>query len=164
MRLYIFRHGITFQTKNNIAYTDETVESSPILEEAKPSLIKLGSHLQSVVTDANYTSPFLRCIQTVEIVAEVSGKNFLPLDLLGEYADWKESFQEFHIRMRKLIEYLNSQKLESAAICTHGGVISALKYLLVKGNYEPQDVTDYPSPGVLTIIENKNIEVVDFNP
>lgn len=163
MKLYIFRHGMTKQTKENLAYTPADFKTSPILEEGKPSLVKLAGYLKNIQTDANYTSPIERCIQTVEIVSEISGKNFFPNEMLTEYAEWQESFVSLRDRAQNFIEYLEQQKIESSAVCTHGGVISALKYLLINKSYELSNLTDYPPPGVLTIIDGDKLEELDFN-
>ena len=163
MRLYIFRHGMTLQSKNNVPYTPENYKTSPLLDEGIPVIEKIGNYLKDIKTDVNYTSPILRCTQTAEIISEISGKIFLPNDLLTEYGQWVESFEDLRARANKFIEYLNTQQVEFSAICTHGGVISALKYLLVYKKYKPVNLTDYPLPGVITIIENTKFEEVDFN-
>lgn len=163
MKLYIFRHGMTFQTKNNIPYTPENYQTSPILDEGIPSIKKLAKYLKDVKTDVNYTSPYLRCIQTVEIVSEISSKNFLPNEMLEEYADWLETFDSLRDRAQKFIDYLGTQHVGTASICTHGGIISALKHLLVYKKYEPENLADYPLPGVITIIESAKFEEIDFN-
>ena len=119
MRLYIFRHGMTFQTKNNVPYTPENYKTSPILPEGIPSIKKLAHYLKDVKTDANYTSSYLRCIQTVEIVSEISGKSFLPNEMLGEYAEWVENFDSLRARAQNFIDYLGTQHIETTAICTH---------------------------------------------
>lgn len=158
MKLYIMRHGMTYQSKNNVAYTPENWKTSPILPEGIPAIEKQAQYLKGITTDANYTSPIERCIQTVEIVSEISGKVFLPNDLLTEYAEWEETFDSLRERGQKFIEYLSQQQIEAASICTHGGVISALKYLLVYGKYEPANLTDYPLPGIITVIETSQFD------
>jgi len=163
MKLYIIRHGETFQTKNNIAYTPENWRTSPILPEGIPAIEAQAKYLKEVETDANYTSPIERCIQTVEIVSGFAGKNFLPNELLTEYAEWEESFESLRERGQKFIKYLEEQHIESTVICTHGGIISAIKYLLVYGKYELKNLTDYPAPGIMTIIDGGKFEEINFN-
>lgn len=162
MKLYIFRHGMTFQTKNNIDYTPQNYLTSPILPEGIPAIESIGRFLKSVKTDVNYTSPVLRCIQTVEIVSEISGKNFLPNDRLTEFATWAETFDKFRNRAKEFISYLGNQKVETVSVCTHGALISALKHLFINNEYDFKDLTDYPLPGIVTIINDNNLEEIDF--
>src|SRR3989344_2307919 len=98
MRLYIFRHGMTLQSKNNVPYTPENYKTSPLLDEGIPVIEKIGNYLKDIKTDVNYTSPILRCTQTAEIISEISGKIFLPNDLLTEYGQWVESFEDLRAR------------------------------------------------------------------
>ncbi|OGM10654.1 hypothetical protein A2159_01045 [Candidatus Woesebacteria bacterium RBG_13_34_9] len=163
MLLYIFRHAITYHTKTNTPYGDEVV-SAEILPEGIPAIEKLAKYLKYISTDANYTSPYKRCIQTVEIVSEISGKSFQLKDVLGEYREDKETFEEFAKRVKDFLVYLEKQNIKSAAICTHGGVIAGVISFLTKNSYTLPDLHNYPAPGILVTIENGKLEYKDFNP
>jgi hypothetical protein len=88
---------------------------------------------------------------------------FLPNDYLTEYNDYDESFEEFSPRPKKFLEYLNSQKIDSACICTHGGVMAGLKHFIQEGKFELDALPDFPHPGVLWILEDKKLEEINFN-
>lgn len=163
MELFIFRHGETFETKNGSLPYGPRVESAQILPEAIPVIKRLGKYLKNIKTDTNYTSPYLRCIQTVEIVTEVSKKVFLVEDRLSEYRPEKETLDELIARVEEFFKYLKSQKLDSAAICTHGFPISVLTQLATKGFVRKHEMENYPKPGELTIIKNCKKGIVDFN-
>lgn len=161
MNLYIFRHAETKNSKFNIPYGD-SIETAEILAEGIPVVEKLAKYLENISTDANYTSPYKRCIQTVEIVTEICGKSFQLNDALGEYYERKETFEDFAERIKGFLIYLEKQNIKSAAICTHGGVIAGLVSYLIKNSYELPDLHNYPPTGILVSIENKKVEYKDF--
>ena len=159
-KYYIVRHGETFASRDGVPY-GEKQEEAEILPEAFPPIIKLSEYLRTVHTDLNYTSPKLRCLQTSQIITEHSGKVFEKLPLLDEYLE--PTFEEFKKRIKKTIEKLESQEGKTYLLCTHGGVISALKHLLIFDEYEEKDLLDYPVTGTLMIINSSGSEIIDFN-
>ena len=156
---YIFRHGLTYHAKHYLPY-GEHIYDAEILEEAIPPLERMGDYLKNIPTDKNVTSPFLRCLQTVEIIQRVSGKEFEKEERLKEDV---EGFDVLEERVRSFVEEINKSDYTSIAICTHGAVIGTLKHLLVRGDVELSNIMDYPIPGVLTIIKDGKIEEIDFN-
>lgn len=162
MVLYIFRHGETYQTLHKQLYGDK-VEIAEILPNGIPVIKKLGNYLKDRKTDANYTSPYLRCVQTVEIISQVSGKVFLTEDRLGEYRKERENYEQFVERISSFYEHLKNQNLNAAAICTHGYPISALIQLATKDKVSRGELDNYPRPGILTIIRNGQSETIDLN-
>lgn len=159
-KYYIFRHGETFASLNSVPYGEEQ-ETAEILPEGVPAIKKLAEHLRTVHTDVNYTSRYLRCLQTSQAVSQITGKEFTRHELLGEYVE--PTFGEFKTRMEKLVEELEKSQKTSFLLCTHGGVISALKHLLIYGKYEESDLMDYPVPGTLMVITSSGSEVLNFN-
>lgn len=167
---YIFRHGETFVTKRGktgyglgtFAYGFQ-VFSAPILAEGKPALYKMGLFMKDKKTDANFSSPLLRCKQTSDIVTEMSGKVFVPDKRLREF--FLEGFGSLVSRLQSLLKEIDEKEYESVAICTHAGVIAALIAMLTGDDRVPShfDLLHYPMPGVLTIIEGKNIKEINFN-
>ena len=157
---YIFRHGETINSKNDVDYGDKEYVRK-ILPEGVPAIKKLGEYLKNVQTNRNLTSELLRCVQTSDIVSGITGKKFEKYPLLIEYMD--NSFAGFKLRMKKLVAELESKEDLTYLICTHGAVISALKYLLTTGKYEEQNLMDYPKTGTLMIIENGKVDLLDFN-
>lgn len=159
---YIFRHGETFASKADVDYKDREF-TAEILPEAVHVVERLAEYLKEIRTDFNLTSEFLRCRQTAEIVSRITGKEFAPEPLVNEYLkNFGESFFQFRARMKKAVEKFEARK-GVYLICTHGAVISALKYLLSTGKYEEADLMDYPRTGTLLIISGADTKLLDFN-
>src|SRR4030066_2181504 len=116
MDLYIFRHGETYFSKFDIPY-GEMIESAEILPEAVPVIEKLAKHFQNVKTDANFSSPFVRCRQTVEIVEKISGKKFIYENELKDWHLGKETLDNMILRIKNFYEELIKKNYKSVAIC-----------------------------------------------
>lgn len=157
---YIFRHGQTFASKRGIDY-GETQFTAEITREGLPAVERLALYLKNVEVDENYTSELLRCVQTTEIVSRLSGKRFEKLPLLNEFLE--PTFEEFKTRMLELVHRLERGHVKVYSLCTHGGVVSALKHFLTRGEYEIENLMDYPETGKLMIIKNGTVDVLDFN-
>jgi hypothetical protein len=67
------------------------------------------------------------------------------------------------MRAKKLVEKLEEKRKTSYLLCTHGAVISAIKHLLIYGDYKYENLMDFPVPGTLMIIDSSGSEVLDFN-
>lgn len=156
---YIFRHGLTYHAKHYIPY-GKHIYDAQILEEAIPTLERIGEYLKDIPTDKNFTSPFLRCLQSVEIVQRMSGKEFEKDERLREDV---EGFDVLEKEVRSFVEEINKSDYTSIAICTHGAVIGTLKHFLIESKMELSNILDYPVPGVLTVIKDGKIEEIDFN-
>jgi broad specificity phosphatase PhoE len=157
---YIFRHGETFATKANKWYWHK-LYSAPILEEGKPAIIKLAEYLKNKPSDYNVCSPFLRCRQTAEIVTTITGKEFEFDRRIREYEI------EFPINFKKrimnfLLELENSDK-QNIVICTHSLVIEMIIQYLTRGKISLRERIKAPLPGVLTIIQNHQLQEINFN-
>lgn len=157
---YIFRHGETFSTRDKVPYGDRQYEAE-ILPEGIPAIKRLAEYIKYTKTDFHYTSQIMRCLQTSQIVTEITGKKFEQEQLFNEFLE--ESFLEFKDRVSIVVERLQAQRGRSYLICTHGAVISALKHLIIYGEYDEHDLMDFPLPGTLMIINNTGSEIVDFN-
>lgn len=157
---YIFRHGQTTATLNKRWYWNKFY-SAKILDEGKPSIIKLAEYLKHVKTDFNVCSPFLRCRQTAEIVSEVTGKVFVFDSRIQEYSfelPWM-----FKKRLLSFIKDMEASKHTKILICTHAIDIEMLIQYLQNGHIRLRERMEAPLPGVLTIIKNKKSTVVNFN-
>lgn len=164
MDFYIFRHGWTSESLQHIDYSKERVTAAEILKDKVYVIEKLAEYLKNIPTDYNVSSPFIRCIQTVNIVSGITGKLFAFDDRIGEYTfQTGMTFNRFSRRIKAFVKDISATDFTSVAICTHGGGISALKHYLTRGKYDPEDLRDYPNPGVLTVIKNNRIEEIDFN-
>lgn len=162
MTYYIFRHGETYQTKNNLLYGDD-VETAEILVECIPAIQKLSSYLKRVESGANFSSPYLRCRQTVEIVSKITNKKFKYDDRLQEFIFGKESILQLVERLKNFLFEVNSKQYNNVIICTHGYPISGLVQLIRLGRVREPELNNYPKPGVLTIISPEKLETIDFN-
>jgi broad specificity phosphatase PhoE len=159
MKFYIFRHGETYQTKYNLEYEDEQL-TSRVLPEGLPETKRLANYLKGVNSDANLSSEILRCRETVEIVSKISGKEFSFDKRLNEFLE--DDFEKLKKRLKDFIDDIKKQNYKSVLICTHGAVIAGLKHLLTEGKFEITDLTDFPQPGSLLILEGKSVELVSF--
>jgi broad specificity phosphatase PhoE len=169
MNLYVFRHGETFATKNQIEYGDKIVDA-PIIPEGIKITKKIANYLTDIETDFFAISEFLRVVQTAEIIAEITGKKFTTDKRLNEAMipppgltyPYTETWKELEARISSFLDEVE-QSYNTVLIGTHGGIIAGIKHLLIKNKFDPEDIRDYPPPGVLTIIKNNKIEEVDFN-
>lgn len=157
---YIFRHGETFSTRDKVPYGDKQYEAEVLPEGIEP-IKRLANYLAYTKTDYHITSELIRCLQTSQIVTQITGKKFEQNPLLNEYLE--DAFDEFKERMKTLVASLEEEHGRTYLICTHGAVISALKHLIIYGEYEEQNLMDFPVPGTLMIINNTGSEIVDFN-
>ena len=172
MNYYIFRHGETFATKGHTEYGDKILSAST-LPEGIPVTKRLAEYLKNIQTDFNVRSELLRVEQTAEIITKITEKKFetdarlndtmvAPKELKDVYPH-TETKDEFITRIKSFLTDLQSKPYETVLIGTHGGVIAALKHLVVNGEFDYHSIMDIPKPGVLTIIKDGEIEEIDFN-
>jgi broad specificity phosphatase PhoE len=162
MKLYIFRHGETYQTKHNVLY-GKKVYKSEILPEGIPAIKKLSEYLKKKKIPNNFSSPFLRCRQTVAIVSKITKKEFEYDNRLSEFIPENETLFSLEKRMRSFYDELTEKKLKKVAVCTHGYPISALVQLATKGHIREAELDNFPRPGVLIEIKNKKTRYTEFN-
>jgi broad specificity phosphatase PhoE len=162
MKLYIFRHGMTYFSKHDLPYGDQ-VETAAILPEAVPTIERLASGLLKVPTDVNLSSPFKRCLQTSSIVSEITGKKFTVDEKLRDWDPRNETVEEMIERVLLFCKGLESKHFNSVAICTHGYPINAIVAFFTKGKIEKEDLDNFPDPGVLVTIENQKANYKDYN-
>ncbi len=157
---YVFRHAQTLATLNNQLYGDNII-SADIIPEGFPPIQRLADYLKQIPSDLNLTSEFLRCTRTVKIVSQITGQIFKTDQRLNEY--YQETFDQLKERVQNLLEELNQSNLQTVIICSHGAVIAGLTHLITTNIYSLDQLHDYPTPGVLLHIENKEIKTIDFN-
>lgn len=162
MDYFIFRHGETYFSKNEISYGD-AVESAEILPEGIPTIKKLANYLKDIPTDVNYSSPFKRCRQTVEIVSKITSKKYIFDDRLHDWLPEKETIQDVIDRVKDFYNEISTIPYNSVSICTHGYPISGLIQLIKLGRVNEAELDNFPDPGVLTIISSNNLKTIDFN-
>jgi len=161
MDLYIFRHGETYQTKHDVHY-GENVYKAEILPEAEPITKKLAAYLKKTNLDANFSSPYLRCRQTVEIVSKVTDEKYEFDNRISEYIVDLETFTNFQKRIKDFINELKDKKYKSVALCSHGYPIAALTEYAQKGKITEENLPNYPQPGIIWVINNKKLSEVSF--
>jgi broad specificity phosphatase PhoE len=165
MNFYIFRHGETFQTKHDVHYGSK-IETAEILPEGIPAIKRVANYLKDKTSNKKgeyFSSPYLRCKQTVEIVKKIVNKKFKFEKYLGEYREDKETFGEFASRIDNFLKELKNVKIQNVTICTHGGVMAGLKHFILNGKFEEIDLYDFPKPGVLLEMKNGKMNRIDFN-
>lgn len=157
---YIFRHGETFATRQKRWYWHK-LYSATILEEGKPSVLRLADYLKKIATDYNVSSPFLRCRQTAEIVSVTTGKEFKFDTRIGEHTF--ELPWEFKNRILNFINEMENSDKQNILICTHGVIIQMLIRYLAKDSLTLHERIVAPLPGVLTVIKDGKLKEIDFN-
>ena len=155
------RHGETFATKRNSGY-GMRVFSAPILMEGIPAIETQAAFLLDIKTDYNVSSPIKRCRQTAKIVHNITGKEFHFDRKIREF--FLETFGGLKNRVAKFLSDLDNSEYETVLVITHGAVIAALTHLLARDSFHIAEITDYPKPGVMRVIERgKQMKEIDFN-
>jgi broad specificity phosphatase PhoE len=160
MNYYIFRHGETFFTKNDLPYGDQA-ETARILKEGVPAIKRLGKYLRDKNTDAHFSSPYPRCKQTVKIVKNIIKKEFIFDDRLHDFN--AESINNMVERIKSFYEEIQNKDYKNIAICTHGWPISILQGFIIKNSFDLANLENYPNPGTLVEIENGKEKIINFN-
>jgi len=169
MDLYIFRHGDTVDTDESklkiiirgLGRKNDT-RSLQVLPKGIPALEKIGSYLTNIKTDSNFCSPYLRCVNSSDIVGKIAIKKYLPDERIRELEINGEKFSSFYSRVKSFLDELKSKKFSAVSICTHGAVIAAIKHMMT-GNFYFFQVLDYPPPGNLLIIKDGTVSQINFN-
>src|SRR3989344_7569666 len=138
MNLYIFRHGMTYFSKKDIPYGNQ-VETAEILPEGIPVIKRLGEYLKDIPTDANFTSPFKRCMQTSGIISDITGKKFQVDHDLHDWDPRVETVENMIARILLFCLKLHATSYSSVTICTHGYPINALIAYFTKGEIKVED-------------------------
>jgi len=164
MIYYIFRHGETFFTKNNVPY-GESFKTAEILPETVPVIERIGNYLKDKIDNNNYTSPFKRALQTVEIVEKITEKKFISDERIREegLSRASEALTQLEQRLRNFIDEINNKNIKNVAICSHGWPIAGLISIITNNRLSKFDLSDYPKCGELTIIEGTSLKTLDFN-
>jgi broad specificity phosphatase PhoE len=162
---FIFRHGDTKDSGNLltriIGHMSDSHDLS-ILPKGIPALEKIGGYLKNIPTDANFCSPYLRCMDSAKIVGTLAKKKYIPDERLQEM-EKGETFSSLFNRVKDFLDNVNKKNYSAVSICAHGAIIAAIKHLKTSGKFFFFQVIDYPRPGNLIIIKNGKIEDIDFN-
>lgn len=154
---YIFRHGLATRSRNGYGAQIRTAE---VLPEGIPPVQRLARFLDTCPYDWGARSEFLRCQQTAQIVADITGRGFVADPRLNERVD--EPFHEISERVKDFIDGVERTAHQHVWVCTHGIVIAALKSWLTRGDFSRQYENDYIQPGELLKVTPEGVEVVKF--
>jgi broad specificity phosphatase PhoE len=163
---YIFRHG---DTKDSGSFLNTIFDYKgdsrmlPILPKGVPALEKIGEFLKNIPTDANFCSPYLRCMDSAEIVGGIANKKYQSDERIRELEKNGEKFTSFKKRVINFLNEIDEKKYSAVSICTHGAVIAAIKHLKTSRRFYFFQIIDFPKPGNLTIIKNGEVDTIDFN-
>ncbi|QQG41745.1 MAG: histidine phosphatase family protein [Candidatus Woesebacteria bacterium] len=163
---YIFRHGNTIDSDSLLTkFFGHKHDSHDlvILPKALPALKKIGAFLEKVDTDANFSSPYLRCRQSTQIVSHIANKKYTVDERLREYEKNGEKFSSLRKRVRSFLDYVAKKNYSSISICTHGGIIAAIKHLATGGNFYFFQLWDFPAPGNLIVMKDGEVKTINFN-
>lgn len=165
MDLYIYRHGDTVNTNSlfkRFFGVEGSTQNLPILPKGVYALKEIAKFLKNTPTQAGFCSPYLRCIQSTQIVSGITNKNYEIDERITEF-EGKEKFGSLIKRVDNFLKDVERKNFDSVSICTHGAVISAIKHLTKNGKFYYFQLFDYPSPGKLTIIKDGRTETLNFN-
>lgn len=157
---YIFRHGQTYYSKNEIPY-GENERTAHILPESRNSIEKIGEYLKSIPELVAYRSEFLRCQETAKIIESKNDFKFIQTPLLNEFTE--NEFPQFLARMKEARSFLLNLSAEHIAICTHGAVVAALQKLLVNQEFHAHELMYYPKTGVIVKVDGEHVTSIDLN-
>lgn len=157
--LYLFRHGLA--TKSTHGYGDR-IQTAKLLPEAYKPIEKMGKFLQDKPVDHFFSSEYIRCVQTSEVITKITHAPFQTDSRLNEYND--VSFSDFISRLSSFLMDVKTMNDNSIFICTHVADIVVLKKLLFHQEITEQDLqSNIPLPGVLETIQNGKIREINFN-
>lgn len=158
----IFRHGLTYYSKFGIPY-GANQKTAEVLDEGYPPIERLGKYLGETSHNKEeikfYSSPYLRCRQTSEVVCKKTSVTPIYDNRLGEFEEGREGIQEFKER---IADFTKSVEAPTIWVCTHGACLAFLKHLLTEGEVSPSDLFDYPNSGVLWDIRNEEFTHTAF--
>lgn len=157
---YIFRHGQTYFSKNQIPYGDNE-HTAHILPESRGPIENIAEYLKSLPLTELFRSEFLRCQETAKIIESKTDFHFESHPLFNEFTE--SDFSNFLQRMKDLTAFLQTETGDHIAICTHGAVVAALQKLLVGETFEAHELMYYPQTGVLVQISGTSVKNIDFN-
>ncbi len=163
---YIFRHGNTIDSDSLLTKFFGHKHDShglAILPRAVPALERIGTFLKNVDTEVNFTSPYLRCRESTQIVGKIAEKRFKTDERLREFEKNGEGFPSLRNRVRSFLDDVNKKNYSSVSICTHGGVIAAIKHLVLNNRFYFFQLWDFPAPGNLIIINGGEVKTINFN-
>ncbi len=160
---YLFRHAET--KKEGEHYTKEDIISAQILKEGVPPIKRMAKFLKNCPIDAWYVSEYLRCQQTADIISSITKTKFTKDKRLGEFHPryLPEPFYRFRKRIADFLKMILKSNHHDIVICTHGAVVSGFKHFLTGKEFKRNNIYDDLDTGVITIVKNNSVEVINFS-
>lgn len=176
MKLYIIRHGETFENASN--RLQGRIDSN-LTEEGKKQALEVRNYFVDKEVDLIVSSPLKRCVETANIISNDKIKIIYDDRLLGRdhgeftgmpkeevnfddywnyYKNIKyeraENVVDLFNRVKKLIEELKEEyKDKKIIIVTHSGVIRIMYYYF----------NGIPDDGLLGEVEIKNCSIFEYD-
>lgn len=141
---YLFRHALATHGKSGYG---DTILTATILPEGIPPIERMAEHIKQLPETLNWSSEFMRCVQTTNIITKITGRKFMTDARLNEY--YHESFEVFSERVRFWYNEIIASHPSAVLVCTHGAVIAGLKHLILEGEFLESQTLDYPKCGEL---------------
>ncbi len=122
MKIYFIRHGFAkhnelYQKLGEKAYFDKSVEDAELTEIGILQAIDAGKVLNDIEFAEYYSSPLIRCIQTMD--------NAINKDIIINLDDRLMESQGFHISNKRKSKYILEQNIKS--ICSKNSDLSKIK-------------------------------------
>lgn len=157
---YIFRHGHTNATLTGTHYDEISKWTADIVPETVNLIKNIAEYLKKFKFDYSVSSEFTRCRNTVNIISKITKQKFEFDNRLNE--DIEDDKDKFISRVSNFYNEIILRDYNNVAICTHGAVLAALKYLLLTGYVNSVQLNDFPPPGTIWVIKNKDFKEVVF--
>jgi phosphohistidine phosphatase SixA len=135
MKLYVIRHGHAGSRSS----WDGPDDGRPLSRRGRKQATSIADHLSGVGLSRLVSSPTVRCVQTLEPLADQLGLRVDADDRLLEGADGDQALA--------LAAEL-SKELTAAAICSHGDVIPDMLRILKAGTTRFRDPFMWPKGSI----------------
>jgi broad specificity phosphatase PhoE len=158
MELFVFRHGETFSTRDRVGYGDRQNEG--ILSEGKEAVERIAEYLKEQKIERWYSSPFKRCIETMDLVMKTVEEKYVTDERLGEF--YKKDWDLFVEGIREFIKEIRESGVKKVGVCTHGAVIAGIKFLWFDKEFFWENVHLYPDPGIVLVMDEYGLIEKNF--
>jgi 8-oxo-(d)GTP phosphatase len=142
-KVHLVRHA---KAKNRLAWT-EPDELRPLTKRGRREAVALADRIQPEAPERLVSSPFLRCVQTFEPLAQSLDLPIETTELLAEGADGQEALDLM----------VSLSRTESLACCTHGDVLYDVMSVVAASGVRFDGPLDVPvaSTWVLEIADDR---------
>lgn len=121
--LFLLRHAKAGAREDNSASDRER----GLTEKGRAQAEAIAKYLSKIEIDKILSSPYRRCVETVEPLANLTGLEIVEDSILGEDATF-EGLQDIISHYFQAVD--NPKTGSSVVICTHGNVVPAIIELI----------------------------------